>query len=681
MVRRGENHMDKRVVTVVVTYNRKSLLEECLSSLMSQTYQNHTILVVDNCSTDGTYEMLQDFIRDKKIVYFNTGENKGGSYGFHIGSKLAVQLGCDYIWLMDDDCIPTRDALEKLMAAADGHPDFGYLSSKVLWTDGNMCQMNIPKKDIGKHISEYDKEQNICIASFVSCFIREQVVEDVGLSMKDFFIWGDDWEYTLRISKKYKSYYIPDSVVIHKSKTNFGVNIAKADKSMLPRYRYAYRNESYFYHQGGLYGRVYLFLKVILHTFRVLFSKCDSKSTRLKYIYIYTREGKRFRPTIVYAYPKDKPLNILEITSDPIQYGGQEMFIMNMYRNFENLNNHITIATPFNNENKEIHTLMKEGDEVMERKCNSSSRFFKKREMMKGVKSILKSKKFDVIHIHSGSIYALLNISKAAKKAGVKTIIVHSHLGGENNWKYRLIKRTSDKRIDKYATIYLACSDLAAQWKFPKHIIDEKKYTIINNGIDIRKFTFDENIRSKIRQENGIEDQFTMIHVGRFAKEKNHEFFLSILPELEKKVSDFRFICIGLGEEKTNFIKGLETLGLKDKFIFKEGIDNVNEYLFAADCFLLPSLHEGFPIALIEAEATGLSCAYSELVTKEALLTDRTKQIPLSNKNEWIEFIDSVNENNRALLDKRADYALKMKTFGYDEKDSAHLLESIYRGE
>lgn len=675
----GGNNMKKRVISVIVTYNRKDLLKECIESLLNQTYKENQILIVDNHSTDGTKGMLDDYIKKEQIIYFDTGENKGGSYGFYIGEKLAVELGCDYVWLMDDDCIPTTDALEKLIVSAEKHKNFGYLASKVLWLDGNMCKMNIPKKNIAKHIKNYDVEQKVCLSSFVSCLIRREVIEDVGLSMKDFFIWGDDWEYTFRISKKYESFYVPSSVVVHKSKTNYGVNIAKADNAILQRYKYAYRNESYFYHQAGLSGRAYLLAKILLHTFRILVSKCDNKAERLKCVFKYTRQGKKFHPTITYTYDKNTPINILEITSDPIQYGGQEMFIMNMYKNFSNQNNHYTIATPFCVENAEIRNLLKPNDGLLEIRRNASSRF-RKREMMMGVKKILDSKKFDVIHIHSGSIYALLNISKEAKKHKIKTIIVHSHLGGENNCKYRLIKRLSDKKIEKYATQYIACSNLAAEWKFPKSIVENNQYVVINNGIDIEKFTYDQKTRDKIRSENGIGERFTLMHVGRFAAEKNHAFFISLLPSIKNLFPDFKFICVGAGKEKDNFIKQLESSGLKEHFIFLEGISNVNEYLFAADCFLLPSLHEGFPIALIEAEATGLNCIYSDLITSEALLTDLTKQLSLNNVQAWVESIIEVHGNLPLIRSERKGYSKIVMEKGYDEKTSSSLLENIYRG-
>ena len=670
----------KRVITVVVTYNRKDLLKEGLQALLSSDYENNRILIVDNASTDGTSEMLTEYIDNRKVFYFNTGKNMGGSYGFSFGSKKAVEMGCDYVWLMDDDCIVKKDSLSKLVLFAQKKKDeFGYLSSKVLWKDESMCYMNIPKSDIAKRIKDYDRDQRICIASFVSCFIKEKVIEEVGLSMADFFIWGDDWEYTYRISKKHPSYYVSDSVVVHKSKTNTGVNIVSAPDDILPRYRYAYRNESYFYHQAGLYGRLYLFFKVMLHTARVLFKHCDKKMTRLKYIYKYTFEGSHFRPHIDYVYSKGSDIKVLEYFGDPIVYGGQEIFMINMYRKMKDGNIHYVFGTPFFVQNKELPGLVQQRGDSIEKQQLRERGIIRKHNIIKGLKEILDKTRPDVIHIHSGSVYTLYECAKVAKKKKVKTVIVHSHLGGEMNFKYRLIKKKSDKNIMKYADYYLACSKLAAEWKFPKEILDHKQYILINNGIDLEKYRFNSEIRKSIRKQLGIDEEaFTLIHIGRFAPEKNHAFFLKLIPSLVERIPSFRFICIGAGDTKEEFRKELEELHVLDKFVFLQNINNVNEILFAADCFLLPSLHEGFPIALIEAQATGLPCIYSTLVTEEAKIEPDCLSCSLDDLDGWLNRIYEIEKEGRK--PNRKEAVEIMKDRGFDSETSARLLEDIYRG-
>ncbi len=105
----------KKVIAVVVTYNRKELLKECIEALINQDYKNCEILIVDNASTDGTKEFIEKYIKDSKIIYKNTGSNLGGAGGFNYGIRKACELGCDFVWVMDDDWIVKKDTLTKLL--------------------------------------------------------------------------------------------------------------------------------------------------------------------------------------------------------------------------------------------------------------------------------------------------------------------------------------------------------------------------------------------------------------------------------------------------------------------------------------------------------------------------------------------------------------------------------------
>lgn len=670
----------QKVITVVVTYNRKELMEENIRALLKQDYPENRIVIIDNASTDGTAEMLKKYIDNVKVFYFNTGKNRGGSYGFSYGTKKAVELGCDDVWLMDDDCIVHENSLSELVKFADSvNNNFGYLASKVLWKDGTMCKMNIPKKNIASRIDDYEKAQRICLGSFVSCFIKTKAIEDVGLPMKDFFIWGDDWEYTLRLSKKYNCYYVPSSAVTHKSKSNSGVNIATADSKDLTRYQYAYRNEAYLYNHAGIKGIIYHFCKIMLHTARILFKKCDKKMKRLHIVYKYTFKGNHFHPHTDYVFGKDTDINVLEYFGDPISYGGQEIFVENMYRDFQDEHIHYTFGTPFYCNNSEIQTMVENRGDKIVAFNRKDARLTRKKNIVSSLKQILKSDKYEVVHIHSGSVYTLLKCAKAAKKSGVKIVIVHSHLAGQNTWKYRLIKKQSDKKIERYADKYFACSETAAEWKFPKDILENRKYKVIKNGIQTESYRFNATTRKKIRKELGIKpDQLTFVHVGRFAYMKNHAFFYDLLPLIENDYPDFKFIFVGKGELKAEFKKEMMIEGMSQHLIFLEDINCVNEILMAGDNFLFPSLYEGFPITLIEAEASGIQTVFSDKVTDEALITDKIVQLPL-NKEEWMNQIrKDVSQINTY---DRSKYAEKVKEAGYDAVESAHILEKAYRGE
>ena len=284
------------VAVVIVTYNRKLLLKEALTALIRQNYNNYFIQIIDNNSTDGTFEHIQNMLGDN-VFYINTNENLGGAGGFNFGIKEANKYKPDYFWLMDDDCIVKEDSLSKLMIYAK--QDIGFLSSKVLYTDGNLCAMNKQKKSLFKDVVDFNLNQEITFATFVSFLVSKKVVNELGLPIKEFFIWGDDLEYSSRISNKYKGYLIPESVVIHKTKSNIGSNITIDKVENLNRYFYAYRNEKYLYRKMGLKGRIFYILKIGYHRIKIiLFS--NNKRERLKIISKGLKEGKTFNPPIEY---------------------------------------------------------------------------------------------------------------------------------------------------------------------------------------------------------------------------------------------------------------------------------------------------------------------------------------------------------------------------------------------
>ena len=133
----------EKVIAIVVTYNRKQLLKECVNALINQDYKNCDVLIVDNASTDGTREYIEEEMENNRVHYVNTGSNLGGAGGFNYGMKEAYKLGCDFMWIMDDDCIVHKNSLTELINADKQlKGKYGFLSSKVLWKDNTICKMN-----------------------------------------------------------------------------------------------------------------------------------------------------------------------------------------------------------------------------------------------------------------------------------------------------------------------------------------------------------------------------------------------------------------------------------------------------------------------------------------------------------------------------------------------------------
>ena len=291
----SEKTIMNEVAAVVVTYNRRSLLGKCIEKLQKQTVPLD-ILVIDNASTDGTNELFES--APDNVKYFNTGKNLGGAGGFNYGMKKAVESGYKYLWILDDDTMPTATALKAFLDKDEElRGEYGFLSSKVLWKNDAICSMNVQKNTKWRQIKNFNEEQMIQYASFVSLFLKADVVRKIGLPYKDFFIWADDWEYTRRISKQGKCYYIPSSIVHHWCDSNVGANIVAADESRISRFNYMYRNDVVLYRQDGIEGTIYLIIRNLLHKVRILKSEKNVKE-KMDLIRNATKEGKRFYPKV-----------------------------------------------------------------------------------------------------------------------------------------------------------------------------------------------------------------------------------------------------------------------------------------------------------------------------------------------------------------------------------------------
>ena len=221
---------DINVAALVVTYNRKALLVECLDAILAQEFKPATIVVVDNASTDGTDALFAEggeLASIPGLRYFRMTENLGGAGGFKEGIKRCMEMGCDWIWLMDDDCIARPDTLAELVGALPVADKLGsevsFLASSVYGPAGE--PMNVPGVDTRATANGYadwyrglaEGLVEIESATFVSLLINARAVEALGLPVGSFFIWGDDTEYTTRLTHNYgPAYMAGKSNVLHK---------------------------------------------------------------------------------------------------------------------------------------------------------------------------------------------------------------------------------------------------------------------------------------------------------------------------------------------------------------------------------------------------------------------------------------------------------------------------------
>ncbi|MGW2307318.1 glycosyltransferase [Actinomadura luteofluorescens] len=246
MNRGPESRGGPSVTAVVVTYNRRDLLDEALTALGAQTRPPDRITVVDNASADGTAAMVAERFPGADLLALP--RNIGGAGGFSAGMVRAMGGGADLLWLLDDDTVPEPEALQALLDARqrtateeDGPPVL--VASRVVWTDGRDHPMNTPRPKPRATAAESRLARAAgCVpirsASFVSALVDAEAVRERGLPVADYFLWNDDFEFTTRLLRGRRGLLCPGSVVVHKTREFGGADADPGD-----RFFYEVRNK------------------------------------------------------------------------------------------------------------------------------------------------------------------------------------------------------------------------------------------------------------------------------------------------------------------------------------------------------------------------------------------------------------------------------------------------------
>lgn len=225
------------VAAVVVTYNRKKLLDECLQALLRQTRPVDGIIIIDNASTDSTPEFLAEkgYLSNPIIDYVRLPENTGGAGGFHEGVKRGYEKGFDWLWLMDDDCEPDSNALAVMLSFVfkRSNHDISFVSPVISSPDGTIQWWHhkmIPSNAIflfeknpiprGWRAEELSTPVEINANGFCGPMIKSKLIREAGLPERSYFIYCDDAEYTFRLSRRAKAFVVPSAFIYHKDGSN-----------------------------------------------------------------------------------------------------------------------------------------------------------------------------------------------------------------------------------------------------------------------------------------------------------------------------------------------------------------------------------------------------------------------------------------------------------------------------
>ena len=278
--------------------------------------------------------------------------------------------------------------------------------------------------------------------------------------------------------------------------------------------------------------------------------------------------------------------------------------------------------------------------------------------------------KIDIVHVHGSS--AIMSVELiAARLAGCKVRIAHSHNTTCENKKADKILRPL---FNKSYTTAFACGEDAGKWMFGK-----RKFTIIPNGRNLKKYEYDTKKRTEYRNKLGVpSDALVIGHVGRFNQQKNHEYLVRIFSEVYKKNRNSYLVLVGTGEKVDEIKNRAKELEFGKNVIFTGVIENISDYLSAFDVMLLPSLYEGLPLVVIEWQIAGLPCIVSDTVTKECAITSLVKFESIEKEPEaWANDIRNLILQDRN--DSKEAVFNEIKTAGYDIESGAEKLRQMYR--
>ncbi len=345
--------------------------------------------------------------------------------------------------------------------------------------------------------------------------------------------------------------------------------------------------------------------------------------------------------------------------------GGAEAYIMNMYRNIDRTKVQFDFLLR-SRETAYEEEIKKLGGRIFY--TSEYPRHFIKNK--KEVEAFFESHKdYDIVHVHANALI-YMTVLKIAKKHNINCRIMHSHNTDTKRPIYRIIHNFNKQFINKWATDYFACSTEAGKWMFKNDFILRK------NAINIDKFQKDKEVRKKIRKDLGVEDKFVIGHVGRFTIQKNHTFLLKIFNEYYKKNPESVLLLVGDGYLEKDIKNLVNEYGLKDSVKFLGSRSDVDTVFQAFDIMVFPSLNEGFGIAVLEAQAAGVSCIISSNIPNEVIQSSIVKKLSLDDTvDEWVKNIDIIR-NSEKIEQKTSINELKMA--GYDIKTAAKKLQSFY---
>lgn len=361
-------------------------------------------------------------------------------------------------------------------------------------------------------------------------------------------------------------------------------------------------------------------------------------------------------------------IRVLQCTG-ALNMGGAETMIMNVYREIDKSKIQFDFVVAgdeigyYENEattlGAHIHHITKRSESVYKH--------------LKELCAVVKKGQYKIAHFHTQNAFLSSIEIMAAKLAGVKCIVVHSH--NTTDWRTGMtLKLHSVFRpvLNFMSDVRLACGEDAGVWLYGS----EKGFRVVPLPVSCDKYRYSEEKYALLREKYGVTNRKVYSHTGRFSDQKNHEFLIDVFSEIVKRDSSSILFLMGDGELRTPIEEKVEQLGITGNVVFCGNVNDVNDKLLMSDAFLLPSKFEGFPTVVLEAQAAGLPCYISDTITEKIAVTELVKQISLQmNAEQWSQQI--ISDMNETHMDRQQANAEIHDL--YDTSIVTGIFESIYK--
>ncbi|KIY21674.1 glycosyltransferase family 1 protein [Mesobacillus subterraneus] len=356
-----------------------------------------------------------------------------------------------------------------------------------------------------------------------------------------------------------------------------------------------------------------------------------------------------------------KPIRVLQVVT-VMNRGGLETMLMNYYRRIDRSKIQFDFMVHREEKGHYDEEITEMGGKIIKMpkiKPGNYQIYFNKLEAF-----FQTHREYKVVHSHINENSSF--VLRAAKRNGVPCRIAHSHLSDlklDMKFPFRLYARASMK---DHPNKYFACSKNAGKWLFSERVANTNELVVLNNAVNAEEFKYNAETRKKIREELAIKNELVIGHIGRFTKQKNHDFLLDIFKAVSNLDQDAILLLAGDGPLRRKIENKVTLLGLQAKVKFLGVRSDINSLMHAMDIFVFPSLFEGLPVVLVEAQAAGLNCIVADTITSESDITGRVEFLSLKEAPEtWAreilsssyehadtEELISVNGYNTATMSK-----------------------------